>query len=171
MATLHPGVNDLATTHPELAKEADGWDPTTLTAASHVQKLWKCPVGHPPYKTTPVARSCKGVGCPRCFEYGFNPGKPSWFYLLKREGEQQLGVTNSLESRLQTHSRSGWSVVEIVGPADGELVVSTEKQFKRWLKQTVGLVPNTEENWFTSKLEVRSLAELKAKSGVQTELF
>ena len=44
-------------------------------------------------------------------------------------------------------------------------------QKEKWLRNEVGLVPGTHENWFTSKLEVRSLAELKAQSGVETELF
>jgi Resolvase, N terminal domain len=33
------------------------------------------------------------------------------------------------------------------------------------------LVPATHENWFTASLEVQSLAELKARSGVETDLF
>jgi hypothetical protein len=32
-------------------------------------------------------------------------------------------------------------------------------------------VPGTQKNWFTARLEVQSLAELKARSGVETELF
>ena len=42
MAKLVPGVNDLATTHPELAKEAHGWDPKTVTAGSQKKMEWKC---------------------------------------------------------------------------------------------------------------------------------
>ena len=91
--------------------------------------------------------------------------------MLERPGEQQLGVTNDKKTRLQAHSQKGWSKVEVVGPANGKLVFETEKALKQWLKAEVGLVPGTHENWFTSKLEVRSLAELKAKSGVETELF
>lgn len=36
----------LAETHPEIAKQADGWDPTTLTAGSNKKVDWKCQVGH-----------------------------------------------------------------------------------------------------------------------------
>ena len=39
----------------------------------------------------------------------------------------------------------------------GDLVLSTEKKLKQWLKKEVGLVPGTTENWFTAKLEVTSL--------------
>ena len=40
------GFNDLQTTHPELAKEADGWDPRTVVAGSNEKYLWRCPDGH-----------------------------------------------------------------------------------------------------------------------------
>ena len=32
MAKLVVGINDLATLHHEVAAEADGWDPSTVTA-------------------------------------------------------------------------------------------------------------------------------------------
>ena len=31
----------IAETHPELAAQADGWDPTTLTAGSNKKRTWK----------------------------------------------------------------------------------------------------------------------------------
>ena len=40
------GYNDLATTNPELAKEADGWDPATLIAGSGKKVEWKCGLSH-----------------------------------------------------------------------------------------------------------------------------
>lgn len=40
------GVNDLGSTHPEVAKLADGWDVREFTAGSHVRKEWKCELGH-----------------------------------------------------------------------------------------------------------------------------
>jgi Probable Zinc-ribbon domain len=36
------GFNDLKTTHPEIAKEADGWDPSKVIAGSRVAKNWVC---------------------------------------------------------------------------------------------------------------------------------
>ncbi len=32
----------LSVTHPELATQADGWDPTTVTAGNAGKKLWQC---------------------------------------------------------------------------------------------------------------------------------
>lgn len=59
------GFNDLLTTHPELAKEASGWDPTTVTFGSGKVVKWKCAFGHV-WKTDPNSRSGQGSGCPAC---------------------------------------------------------------------------------------------------------
>jgi hypothetical protein len=42
---------------------------------------------------------------------------------------------------------------------------------KRWIKHKVGAIPGTSENWSTTSVEVRSLAELKRISEVETDLF
>ncbi len=39
------------------------------------------------------------------------------------------------------------------------------------VEKKVGLVPDKQENWYTSKMEVHSLAELKEKSGIETSIF
>ena len=66
---LVKGVNDLATTHPEIAKE---WDyeknkekPEEVMAGSNIKKYWFiCPKGHS-YKTTILGRK-RGTDCPQC---------------------------------------------------------------------------------------------------------
>lgn len=40
------GFNDLATTHPELAAQAAGWDPSTCMAGSNEKRRWRCALGH-----------------------------------------------------------------------------------------------------------------------------
>jgi hypothetical protein len=40
------GFNDLATSHPDLALEAYGWDPTTVQAGSGKKLRWKGKCGH-----------------------------------------------------------------------------------------------------------------------------
>ena len=58
------GINDLATLFPEVAAEADGWDPSKVTAGSAKSVQWKCKEGHT-WNTTPNARTCKQKrGCP-----------------------------------------------------------------------------------------------------------
>ena len=53
----------------------------------------------------------------------------------------------------------------------GEQVLATERNLKHWLRREVGLVPGTREYWFTASQEEQTLAELKARSGVETDLF
>ena len=36
------GINDLETVFPEIAKEADAWDPASVTFESGAVKAWKC---------------------------------------------------------------------------------------------------------------------------------
>ncbi len=56
----------LSVTHPELAKEADGWDPATITFGSELKKLWKCDKGHE-WEVSPNGRTAKGgTSCPYC---------------------------------------------------------------------------------------------------------
>lgn len=58
------GYNDLATTHPDLAKQADGWDPTTVSAGAEKARLWRCELGHQ-WSAAVFSRS-RGNGCPIC---------------------------------------------------------------------------------------------------------
>lgn len=63
------GVNDLATTHPDLAKQADGWDPTTISSGSSKKMKWTCTFGHS-WQSTIASRagtdSRQALGCPIC---------------------------------------------------------------------------------------------------------
>jgi hypothetical protein len=59
------GFNDLATTHPEIAKEAL-FDPKEFTYGSGAKLDWRCPDGHV-YSAKPNSRtSGAGRGCPVC---------------------------------------------------------------------------------------------------------
>lgn len=165
------GFNDLTSQFPEIAAEADGWDPTTVTVKSNRILPWNCNQGHTWLASVANRTPPTSSGCPECAEYGFKPGLPAWFYLLERPGEQQLGVTNYKEDRLRTHANFGWQELEVIGPFPGDQVLALETKLKQWLRKEVGLVPGTRENWFTAQLEVRSLAELKARSGVVNHLF
>ena len=59
-----PGVNDLASLYPEIAKDADGWDPATVGAGSHKRRTWRCSKGHI-WETNPKHR-IRGTNCPVC---------------------------------------------------------------------------------------------------------
>jgi len=58
------GFNDLATTHPNIALMAHGWDPTTVISGSHQIKEWKCSEGH--ISRAKVQTRARGVYCPYC---------------------------------------------------------------------------------------------------------
>jgi len=113
------GFNDLATLRPELAAEADGWDPTTLTEFSAEKVRWKCQYDHR-WKAVVASRS-SGRGCPTCAQGGFDPNKPAWLYFIDHFNLQmfQIGITNVPDDRLAVHKRGGWEVIELRGPMDG----------------------------------------------------
>jgi hypothetical protein len=58
------GYNDIATTHPELAKEAYGWDPTKYILGTEKKLIWKCNLGHI-WKARGADRK-RSSGCPYC---------------------------------------------------------------------------------------------------------
>ena len=132
---------------------------------------WKCKEGHI-YSSLVANRTGKGSGCSQCADYGFNIGKSAWFYLMRRLGEQQFGITNDLPTRIKRHKKNGWILLEhTIEGASGKKVQETEALFKKWLKKEIGVMEGTTENWSTVSMEVQSLAELKARSGIETDLF
>jgi len=70
------GVNDLATTHPELASEAFEWNPAEFVAGSKTSKNWVCKFGHHFQATIANRSGVNKSGCPICSGHkvlkGFN---------------------------------------------------------------------------------------------------
>ncbi len=123
-----PGFNDLATMNPELATDANGWDPSLVTAHSGKKVSWKCPEGHT-WKSQ-ISNRALGKGCPSCAVHGFKPKDKAWLYLLESEDLEllQLGITNNPEERLAKHKRSGFGIVrDLRGPIDGYLARDLER--------------------------------------------
>jgi predicted GIY-YIG superfamily endonuclease len=170
--TVLEGFNDLKSCFPEIAAEAYRWDPTQYSKGNTEKFEWKCPEGHI-YMSSINSRTNPGrmTGCPVCAKYGFNAEGEGWFYLMQRPGEQQIGITNKLSQRIKQHERNGWTLIDQAGPVDGRSVLRVETAFKRWLRAEIGIIEGTDENWATTAMEVRSLAELRARSGVETDLF
>ena len=168
------GFNDLQTTHPELAKEAQ-FDPTTLTAGSGRKLPWKCAAYGHRWESTVVNRTNVGSGCPVCAVTGFNPGGPAWLYLMGHPEWllQQIGITNHIEDRLKKHASNGWEVLDVRGPMDGFLTQQWEASILGWLssrniaRASSGTSesphfdnPNFGEAWQESDLNVTSLREI-----------
>ena len=85
-----PGFNDLKTTHPELAKEAFGWDPRTLTRGSHKRVKWKCKKGHT-WETTPQSRGYNNSGCPYCVGHKIIEGETDLATKFPRIAKEAYG--------------------------------------------------------------------------------
>jgi hypothetical protein len=164
------GFNDLATTSPDLASEADGWDPTSITRGSNRKVQWKCTKGHT-WKTSPTDRS-RGEGCPSCSKSGFDPNMDGWLYLVYHEGWNliQIGLTNNPENRLIDHRRTGFdSVLDIRGPVEGVLAQDLERKSLRSLKKRGAQFSNAKgakkfdgysEAWTKASLNVTSIKQI-----------
>ena len=120
------GETDIATTNPELAAQADGWDPTTLSAGSSKKVAWLCEQGHR-WRATIKGRST-GKNCPSCAFTGFDPNHSGWLYLIDHDALDmyQLGISNFPKTRLDKHGRRGWEVIEVRGPMEGHLAQQLE---------------------------------------------
>ena len=162
------GFNDLATLNPELALEADGWDPTTVTAGSNKKQQWMCEFGHK-WNTAPSSRKA-GRGCPSCATTGFDPNADGWLYFLSNElwGLLQIGITNDFKRRLKEHGAQ-WDVVEVRGPMPGGTTYQWEQDVLHSLKRRgVELAPEHiagkfsgyTEAWVQEDFPAKSLTEL-----------
>ena len=122
-----PGYNDLMTTHPDIALRAYGWDPSTVFAGTQKKFQWKCDQGH---IWRADVNSQKRSGCPSCSISGFDPNKDGWLYFLSHPHWEmlQIGITNVPESRLGSHRKLGWEVLELRGPMDGHLTQQWEQR-------------------------------------------
>ena len=101
---LVKGVNDLATTNPEIAKE---WDikknkvkPDEVMAGSNIKKYWFiCPKGHS-YQTTVLGRK-RGTNCPQCNieKHTSFPERSIYYYLKKYIKDVEYSYHNPIIGR------------------------------------------------------------------------
>lgn len=164
------GYNDLITTHPEIASQADGWDPKMVTRAANQKKKWKCDAGHN-WITTVGNRTVRGHGCPTCAESGFDPNENGFLYFIEHQNWEmfQIGITNNPDKRLGQHKKLGWETLELRGPMDGHLTQQWETAILRMLKakgadlsnaNIAGKFDGYSEAWSKSTFEVKSIKEL-----------
>ena len=106
-----------------------------------------------------------------CAEYGFNPSKDGWFYLIENEVRDmfQIGISNYLENRLDRHASGGWEVIEVRGPMDGFLTQDLERMSLRALKRRGALLGRKgsiekfdghTEAWTKKSLNVTSIKQI-----------
>ena len=164
------GFNDLSTTHPKIAAQANGWDPKLISAGSHKKMNWVCELGHE-WKAVVVVRTSSNSGCPICFGTGYDSNLDGWFYLIEQKelGYLQIGISNYPEKRLKTHTKRGWQILEIRGPMDGILAREIETSVLRMLRKSgAQMVKGSShekfdgysESWISATFQVRSIKEL-----------
>ncbi len=167
------GFNDLATTHPQIAKQANGWDPTTVVAGSNKKLGWKCEFGHE-WKTT-VGHRTHDRDCPSCSQTGYDPNQNGYLYFLIHPKWEifQIGITNFPEDRLKTHSKTGFELLELRGPIDGHTAQELETALLRYLKSqkadlspehVAGKFDGYSESWTIDSFQVTNLKELIDKA-------
>lgn len=159
------GFNDLLTKRPEIASQAYGWNPKSVTEFSNKRKKWRCNEGHT-WETTVNHRS-SGRGCPTCSDAGYDPNEDGYLYLLRQDDWEmfQIGITNFPERRIATHRRNGWDLIEIRGPMTGQLAQQWETAILRMLKaQGADLANSKIAGKFDGYSEAWSMSHFVAKS-------
>ena len=165
-----PSFNDLQSKFPEVAAEADGWDPSTVTAFTRKRKKWKCSEGHS-WTARISGRTYMGAGCPTCSKAGFDPNKDGYLYFLFHDewDMYQIGITNFPAKRLHTHQLLGWTVNEVRGPMDGHLAQNLETAMLRSIRKRGAQSSNHTdikkfdgwtEAWTRESLIIKSLGDL-----------
>lgn len=145
------GINDLSTTHPEIATE---WHPTkngdlspTQVALGQTKSLWwKCSEGHE-WKATLDTRNRSG--CPRCAKYGFDQGGESEIYFIENQELKawKIGITGTdrVYDRLASYQRLGWTVI-VRTSATGRVVMAAEKAMFNWIRKELELPQYLEQD-------------------------
>jgi DNA-directed RNA polymerase subunit RPC12/RpoP len=86
------GTDDLATTHPQLAREwhrkaNESFRPSSVTAESHRAAWWRCSTCHYEWRTAIRYRALLGTGCPACAGKVALPGRTFADVVRIRPGE------------------------------------------------------------------------------------
>ena len=163
------GFNDLATTDPELAKEAFGWDPAKLSRSSNKKMVWTCNSGHS--WSAPLSNRAKGSGCPYCAGKktlkGFNDLSSLNFELAKQAtGWDPTTVTRSSNKRVSWKCSLGhiWKAsISNRSKGDGCPYCGGKKVLKGFndlaskhpeiAKQAYGWDPTTVTSWSSKKMQ------------------
>ena len=162
------GYNDLATINPDLAVQAFGWDPTTVTPNSGVRKKWQCEQGH---VWSALVASRTRTGCPSCAQTGFDPNQLGFLYFIDHFDLHmyQIGITNFPDDRLGRHKRAGWEVIELRGPMDGHLTQKLETNCLHALEKRGAILGHKagiekfdgySEAWTKESLNVTSIKQI-----------
>ena len=148
-----PNFNDLLSRSPDIAAQ---WHPTKnapllpseVTWRSGKRVWWKCDVDESHVWITDVGtRTRARTGCPSCAEYGYDPSKPGWLYLIGQPdlGLLQVGISNNLKVRLGAHRSRGWIPLDQRGPMDGALAREMEQDILQRIRCSGAIAASVEE--------------------------
>jgi predicted GIY-YIG superfamily endonuclease len=103
------GFNDLMTTHPEIAQEAHGWDPSSVTAGSGVKKEWLGSCGHV-WIVSPNQRTGHSStrGCPLCYGNKLVTVGMNDLLTLQPDISSEAFGWNPYEFRVNSGKRKAW---------------------------------------------------------------
>lgn len=140
------GVNDMATTNPELSASFDlkknyPTKPDQVFAGTGKAFWWKCEEGHS-WQAVSNSRFY-GRGCPTCAEYGFKPELPAIFYFIENTSlsARKIGITNveRNNTRLGGFAKQGWREILIIEHENGALIQVIEKEILKWIRVDKGM--------------------------------
>ena len=160
------GFNDLNTLHPNIAAQANDWDPKKISSGSHRKLDWICEFGQE-WRAVVVVRTSSNSGCPTCFGTGYDSNLKGWFYLVEQKdlGFLQVGISNYPDKRLKTHGKRGWQLIELRGPMDGELAREIETSVLRMLRASgAQMIKDSDYDQFDGYSESWSMASFNVKS-------
>jgi DNA-directed RNA polymerase subunit RPC12/RpoP len=169
------GFNDLQSKFPDIASQADGWNPKNYISGSNKKVKWKCENGHKWSVGINQRTSIHKTGCPSCAKYGFDPNKEAFFYFLIQPVWEmyQIGITNFHVERIKSHNKNGFELLELRGPMDGHTAQELETLTLRFLKSqkadlspehVAGKFDGYSESWTIDSYKVNNLKELIDKA-------
>lgn len=136
------GFNDLATTHPHIARE---WHPSKnqktpqeVAGGTNKKAWWLCPEGHEWYAY--INLRTRGRNCPRCSKGGFDNTKPGWFYLIENDllRSRKVGISNHETKRLNEY-QMGWVLLSSWNDESGLKIRRLETLVLKFIRKELGL--------------------------------
>lgn len=102
------GVNDLATTHPELAAQlVDPCLATKLQAGTPKKVLWRCEHGHT-WEASPYDRATQHAGCPYCSHHRVIPDETSLAVIMPEIAKHLLHPEQAYEITPGSNRQLDW---------------------------------------------------------------
>jgi hypothetical protein len=141
------GFNDLASRHPELAKEfhpTRNGDilPSQILAGQPKDYWWLGKCGHE-WEARLTNRASRDSGCPECSTTGYKSSLPGLLYFIENEtlGSFKIGITNpsAKNDRLKGFKNEGWTVHFTINDEDGRLILRLETLLLSWIRKDLKL--------------------------------